>query len=596
MKFLLFLTLSLTSLFSMVDFLTPDDAFKVSATIKDKTYVDVDIKLAKDIYLYEKELKAKITKGNGVVLDHIETAKAVDHHEELVFLSDPNMIIYFAKTDKALNSNEKVEVEVSYQGCSEQGLCYEPLSKTFTFSVDTSKLPLSSATSSVKPLKSDVEEVALSETDMIASALSDGNMIWVILTFLGFGLLLSLTPCVFPMIPILSSVIISQGNGLTTKRAFWLSLVYVLSMSVAYTLAGVLAGLFGANLQAALQEPWIIFLFSGVFVALSFSMFGMYELQMPNFIQSRLSKKSEERGGVIGVAIMGFLSALIVGPCIAAPLAGALIYIGQSGDALLGGAALFALSMGMGVPLLVVGTTAGKFMPQPGGWMDAIKDIFGVLMLGVAVWMLSRVVSAQVTMYLGSFLLLFSAIRLGALEDRKREGNHNAKSAIKTISVFLLMYAIAMFIGGLSNAKDLFNPLENLTTTTITQSSVVKKELKFTKVHSIKELNEALALNKNKKVMLDFYADWCVSCKELEAITFKDATVIEELNNYVLIKADITANDKEQKELSKKFGVFGPPALLFFNKEHERVRSSDVIGYITPEAMIAHLAKMKGFM
>ncbi len=268
-------------------------------------------------------------------------------------------------------SSGEFKLKVEFQGCAALGICYQPMKEYFTFDLDGLS----------QKIENTMVKGEVSEQDFITSTLYNENIWLVLLSFLGFGILLSFTPCIFPMIPILSSIIVSQsGKNMTTKRAFMLSLVYVLSMSLAYTIAGVLAGLFGANISAALQNPWAIGIFSGVFVVLALSMFGFYELQMPSFIQSKLSKKSDEMQGqgVLGVAVMGFISALIMGPCIAAPLAGALVYIGQSGDALLGGAALFVMSIGMGLPLLAIGTGAGKYMPRPGEWMDAIKSIFGV--------------------------------------------------------------------------------------------------------------------------------------------------------------------------------------------------------------------------
>jgi len=333
-------------------FLPPEEAFKAKAELKGDSQIEVIIELGKDIYLYEEQLKiVDHLNEDVIVFQKVKTDESVLYHEEKVYLQDVHALIDLAK-EKEISGHKDVVLELSFQGCSEMGLCYEPMTEKFTFSVDASKLPLvSGGITSVEiaakpasapetvPASSGSERV--SETDEIAQIIKEGNIILILLTFLGFGLLLSLTPCVFPMIPILSSVIVSQGEGLTTKKAFMLSLTYVLAMSVAYTMAGVLAGMFGANLQAAFQTPWVIILFSLIFVGLSLSMFDVYELQVPNFIQSKVTKAGESRSGYIGVAMMGFLSALIVGPCIAAPLAGALVYIGQTGDALLRYGTLF---------------------------------------------------------------------------------------------------------------------------------------------------------------------------------------------------------------------------------------------------------------
>ncbi|MDD2450109.1 MAG: protein-disulfide reductase DsbD, partial [Sulfurimonas sp.] len=390
-------------------------------------------------------------------------------------------------------------------------------------------------------------------------------------------------PCVFPMIPIISGVIISQGEGLTTKKAFGLSVVYVLAMAVAYTIAGVLAGLFGANLQAALQTPWVIYSFAGVFVALAFSMFGFYELKLPDSFVTKVSKNSN-RGGYIGVAIMGFLSALIVGPCVAAPLAGALVYIGQTGDAVLGGLALFFMSIGMGIPLIAVGVSAGRFMPKPGAWMTMVSDIFGVMMLFVAVWMLERVVDEYITMLLYASLGIGFAIYLGAFE---RE-SHIFKRSVALIS---FIYFVALLIGALGGSTSMLKPLSFLQSKT-SQVSVQTKKLDYTTVKSIAELDELLVKHKGKKIMLDFYASWCTSCKELDAVTFADARVQAKLSEFVFIKADITENSKEQKAMSKKYGVFGPPALIFFDASSKVIDSKTIIGFIGPDEFLAHLNQL----
>jgi thiol:disulfide interchange protein DsbD len=377
---------------------------------------------------------------------------------------------------------------------------------------------------------------------------------------------------------------------MSTKRAFMLSLVYVLAMSLAYTIAGILAGLFGANISAALQDPWIIGIFSAVFVALSFSMFGFYELQMPSFIQSKLSKKSDEMQGqgVVGVAVMGFLSALIMGPCVAAPLAGALVYIGQSGDALLGGAALFVMSMGMGLPLLVIGTGAGKYMPKPGGWMDAIKAMFGVVMLALAIWTLSRVVSANIIILLWTVLVISSAIYMGALE-RLKEGVTGWKKLIKSFAVIMFIYGIMLFIGAMTSATNPLNPLEKFSSSTSVQSisKEVEQEHSFKIVPTLAELKTIIKESK-KPVMVDFYADWCVSCIELENYTFSDTNVKKKLQEFTLIQIDVTKNNNNDKEILKEFGLFGPPAIIFF-KDGSELKNKRLVGFKDAKEFLAHI-------
>lgn len=408
--------------------------------------------------------------------------------------------------------------------------------------------------------------------------LSSGNVLVAIAFFFGIGLLLAFTPCVFPMIPILSSIIVGQGEGLSTKRAFLLSLVYVLAMALTYTLAGVLAGLFGANLQAAFQNPWILVSFSALFVVLALSMFGFFELQLPASLQAKLANVSnKQRGGTLtGVAIMGLLSALIVGPCVAPPLAGALIYIGQTGDALLGGAALFALSMGMGAPLLLIGTAAGKYMPRAGGWMDNVKAIFGVSLLAVAIWMLTRVLPDMVSLLLWALLAIASAVYLGALENAQTGWQKLSKS----FGVVLLTWGLFLLISAASGGHSALKPLAHLTSASATGAS--QPTLALSKVNNIAELNAALTLaqQQNKAVMLDFYADWCVSCKEMESFTFSDAQVQHRLNDMMLLQVDMTNNTEEQQALLKQFSLVGPPAILFFNPDGQELRSLRVIGFM----------------
>lgn len=600
MRHLILFLFSITLLFGGVKFLTPDEAFKVSASLHDShLQIDATIDPGDQIYIYEDSVKVKLTESPGLVLKEIVLDESVEHHGEKVFLETLDIQLYLAK-EADVSSMQSVSVDISYQGCSEKGLCYEPLTKAFTFDVDADKLPLSGADLATL-VSADItdtsaqSETIVSETDMIADTIKHGSIGLILLTFFGFGLLLSLTPCIFPMIPILSSVIVSQGSGLTLKRAFFLSLVYVLAMSVAYTIAGVLAGLFGSNLQAAFQTPWIIISFSLIFVVLSLSMFGMYELQLPNALQSRLTKSSEGHGGVAGVAIMGFLSALIVGPCVAAPLAGALIYIGQTGDALIGGMALFSLSIGMGVPLLIVGTSAGKFMPRPGEWMDNIKGFFGVLLLGVAIWMMSRVIPEPVTLLLWSSLIIFTAVHLGALEQTacKRCGH----ASMKALGLMLFLYGIMLFIGGFTGATNPLNPLEKLNQPQhmlggVEQAASVVSKPAFVTIHSIAELEGVLMESEGKKVMLDFYADWCISCKELEHTTFADPAVMAKMAEFVLVQADVTDNTDDEKELTKEFGLFGPPGIIFFDEKGEQIKGRDIIGYQEPEEFLENLNKL----
>lgn len=541
--------------------LEPEEAFKVKF-IKNEDSLNIKFELGKDIYLYHDKLQINILKPQKIeITKELNIPKPVNYEEFIVHFDDLNLTIPYNLLKSKVDSKE-FEIELKFQGCSKAGLCYAPMSQKQILMFDEN----------IENKNINLEN--LNETDSIANNLKEKNLLLVLLTFFGFGLLLSLTPCVFPMIPILSSIIVgaSKNETMTASRGFFLSLVYVLSMSVAYTIAGVIAGIFGANLQVALQNPYVLVIFALIFVALAFSMFGYFEIRLPQAIQNRVNKTTDgkEKQGVVGIAVMGFLSALIVGPCVAPPLAGALVYIGQTGDAILGGLALFVMSLGMGVPLLLIGLGAGKFMPKPGGWMESITKIFGIVMLGVAIWLLDRVLNANIIMYLWALLLLGSAIYLRIYQ--------HLLTQLITVVIFIL--GIVLFVGAISGATNPLNPLEKFTSSKMTQVS--DEKLIFKKVKNIQELELAIK-NSNKPVMLDFWASWCVSCKELEDITFQDEQVINKLQEFTLLKADVTENNDEDKALQKKFGVVGPPALIFWDKDKNEIQASRIIGYKNPK-------------
>ena len=553
--------------------LEPEEAFKPSFTKKEDS-LNFKLVLGDSIYLYDDKLKVFISKPEKIeITKELNIPKPVNYEEFVVHFTNMDIEIPYSLLKSKIDTN-KYEIEVKFQGCSKAGLCYAPMSEKFILDFATNEVKKEIV---VKEEKKEELTTNLSETDSIANSLKDGSALLVIATFFGFGLLLSLTPCVFPMIPILSSIIVgaSKNEKMTVSRGFILSLVYVLSMSVAYTIAGVIAGIFGANLQVALQNPYVLVTFALVFVALAFSMFGYYEIKLPDSLQTRLNKSTDgkEKQGLIGIAIMGFLSALIVGPCVAPPLAGALVYIGQTGDAVLGGLALFVMSLGMGMPLLIIGAGAGKFMPKPGGWMEGITRIFGIVMLGVAIWLLDRVLNPTVIMFLWSFLLLGSAIYLKMYR--------HILTQLITLVVFLL--GVVLFVGAISGATNPLKPLEKFTQGVAVQISSMK--LDFKKIKNIEELNQAIK-ESDKPIMLDFWASWCVSCKELEEITFKDEEVIKKLQGFILLKADVSENNDDDIALQKMFGVVGPPALIFWDKDKNEVKASRIVGYKNPKEFL----------
>jgi thiol:disulfide interchange protein DsbD len=409
-------------------------------------------------------------------------------------------------------------------------------------------------------------------------------------SFLGFGLLLSFTPCVLPMIPILSGMIAGQGAKVTRLRGFTLSAMYVLGMAIAYAIAGVLAGLSGTLLSSALQNPWVLGTFAGVFVVLALSMFGFYELQLPSTWQTGATDTSNRLTGgtLVGVFVMGALSAVIVGPCVAAPLAGALLYVSQSRDVFLGGAALFTMALGMGLPLLVIGASAGALLPKAGAWMQAVKNFFGVLLLGAAIWMISPLIPVIAQMLCWSALLIMSGIYLHAL-DALPAGAGGFRKLWKGMGVIALLTGIALLIGGLSGGRDLFQPLSGLG---LRMTGVEpERATAFVRVASVAELERAVA-NAGKPVMLDFYADWCVSCKEMERMTFRDQNVKSQFASMLLLQADVTANSADDTALLKRFGLFGPPGIIFFDRHGKEIEDARVIGYSPAERFLPVLIQV----
>ncbi|KPK39254.1 MAG: thiol:disulfide interchange protein [Gammaproteobacteria bacterium SG8_47] len=573
------------------EFLEPDVAFALSTEVQDADTVIARWNIAEGYYLYRDKFKFELVDATGVSLAQAVLPEGEIKNDEFfgriaVFHHGVDAALKLQRTSKAAAD---ITLKLTYQGCAEAGICYPPIKKEVKLALPAAGTVTTEAAGiAPTPLQSAQEFV--SEQDSIAQSLAAGSMWVTIASFFGFGLLLAFTPCVFPMIPILSSIIVGQGGEMTTRKAFTMSLVYVLAMALTYTAAGVIAGLVGENLQAAFQNPWVLVSFAAIFVALAFSMFGFYDLQMPSFIQSRLTEISnrQQGGSLAGVAIMGFLSALIVGPCVAAPLAGALIYIGQTGDAVLGGLALFALSLGMGAPLVAIGTSAGKLLPRAGGWMDAVKGVFGVLLLAVAVWMLERVLPAQVIMMLWAALLIVSAIYMGAMETLGAEAS-GWRKLWKGLGTVLLVYGALLVIGAAAGGKDPLQPLAGLSVGDGQHGQA--EHISFKRIKTVEDLQaEVAAANAaGKSAMLDFYADWCVSCKEFEKYTFADAGVQQALAQTVLLQADVTANDDEDKALLKHFKLIGPPSILFFGKDGVERRNYRVVGFMGADQFRAHV-------
>lgn len=568
------------------ELLPADQAFRFIAEVESPHQLILHWQIADGYYLYRKQIKIEKLAGDGQLgTPELPPGQPKDDPEfgtTEVYYHSATATIPLQRSSKTAAT---ITLKVSYQGCAERGVCYPPMFKT----VD---LTLPPAAAAVIPADNGPAIPKLAEQDRIAWTLKNQSFWLTLLSFLGFGILLAFTPCCFPMLPILSGIIVGHGKQINATKALGLSLSYVVASALTYTVFGVLAGLFGANLQAAFQNPWVIALFSALFVLLALSMFGLYELQMPASWQSRLSAwRGSRHGGFFNAAVLGALSALIVGPCVAAPLAGALIYIGQTGDALLGGAALFALGLGMGLPLVAVGTSAGKLLPKAGLWMTTIKAVFGVLLLGVAIWMLERILPTPVTMFLWALWLIGPAIYLGAtspLPDNVSHWRHVGKG----LGIVMLTYGILLLIGVAAGSRDVLQPLKILAANSSAITAVPGH--RFQRVTSPEQLEQHLqtARAQNRWVMLDFYADWCISCKELETETFTDPKVRQSLSNLITLQADVTANDDAQKALLKRFNLIGPPAVLFFRPEGQECASARLVGYIPPEQFLGHLQSL----
>ena len=619
------------------EFLDPDVAFVLSAAAAGPDAVEARWDIADGYYLYRDKFRFRPAEGSGVTLGEAGFPKGTIKDDEYF----GPMEVYYGSVAAHVPvagaaGGDAVDVDVTYQGCAEAGLCYPPITRTVSLLLPAalaatgggaapggggSSFPdsggegeaprqsnlraagadggASGASGSPNPESAGAPPggadlfrpevggaapVELPEQDRIAAALVSGNRWLVILSLFGAGLLLTFTPCVLPMVPILTSIIVGQGTdprrGVTSRRAFMLSLVYVLAMALTYTVAGVLAGLFGANLAAAFQDPWIVSAFALVFVLLALSMFGFYDLQLPASWQAGLATLSRrQQGGTwAGVAVMGALSALIVGPCVAAPLAGVLIYIGRTGDPVLGGVALFALGMGMGVPLMVAGVSAGKLLPKAGAWMNAVKAVFGIMLLAVAIYLLERVVPEPVGLLLWAALFIVGAIYMGALDSLTPDSG-GWRRLWKGAGLVMLVYGVLVMVGVAGGGGDLFRPLEGVA---LVSGERGGSELEFRQVKGVDGLTAELepAATRGQVVMFDFYADWCVSCKEMERFTFRDPAVRAALSKVLLLQTDVTANDAPDRALLAEFGLFGPPAILFFGPDGRERRELRVVGFM----------------
>jgi thiol:disulfide interchange protein DsbD len=582
---LLISLLLLCSLAQAEDLLHPSIAFKPAVRALDGRTIEVRFDIAKGYYLYRDKFRFA-AEPSSVQLGQARLPKGKEKMDE----NFGRVEVYYKEAvirlpvERNSSGTLPLLLNLTSQGCADVGVCYPPQKQALRL-----ELPDPASAPALTSLADDSGD----ESGHIAQFLKNADLWLVAASFFGFGLLLSLTPCVFPMIPILSGIIVSSGrngHGVSHARGFFLSLAYVVGMAVTYALAGIAAGFSGTLISAALQNPWVLGGFALLFVVLAFSMFGFYELQLPTFLQSKVSEEASHfKGGSLpGVAVMGALSALIVGPCVAAPLAGALLYIGQTGDALLGGLALFCMALGMGVPLLVVGLSAGTLLPKSGPWMETVKKAFGFILLATALWLVSPVIPVAIQMAGWAVLLIIPAILMRAFHRLPKQAK-GWQRLRKFIAIAMLIVGAVLLAGAFSGGKDLLQAFSRLNDGS--KGSGITT-LSFERIRSLGEL-EARIKASGKPVMLDFYADWCVSCKEMARFTFSDARVQQTLSGWILLQADVTANSEDDKALLARFKLFGPPGIIFFDSQGSEVEGVRVVGFQNTDAFLATLARLR---
>jgi thiol:disulfide interchange protein DsbD len=586
------------------DYLEPEAAFKFSARMADAKTVEITYVIADGYYMYREPFSFKAEGAKlgqpvippGKVKFDDTFQKNVETYRKTVTIRLP------VEADGAFT------LSATGQGCADKGLCYAPMESQAKLSPSGSRgllaaiaatqgalnenaavnapqnVPRNAPQSYASSANDDRVPAVGADSEMgrIEASLKSGRLLAILPLFVLLGLGLSFTPCVLPMVPILSFIIVGEGAQVRRSRGFVLAASYSLGMAIVYTALGIAAGLIGEGLSASLQNPWVLSGFALLMVFLSLSMFGVYQLQMPASVQTRLMRVSEKQtaGKLFGVFAMGAISALIVGPCVAAPLAGALVYISQTRDVVVGGSALFAMAVGMSVPLLLVGLSAGALLPRAGAWMESVKRFFGILMLALALWMISPLIPAWIQM------LGWAALGVGYGAHLLWAEKWGWPS--KALGLVFAVLGIVQLVGVASGGRDALAPLAHL-------SGHAAKKIEFVRVKSVSELDSALAQSKGKTALLDFYADWCVSCKEMEKLTFSDPRIQAQFANMLLLQVDVTANNANDKALLKRFGLFGPPGIIFFDSQGREIRGGRVIGYQEAEKFLQSLALVTQF-
>lgn len=564
------------------EFLPVDEAFALSTETADDGALLAYWDMPDGYYLYRHRFDFRLKDPEAAVLGPAELPPGKDKVDEYFGAVE----VYYHRVQARVpirDAQGPVEVGIAYQGCAEAGLCYPPERRWVV--VDAAFASPAAPTAELAPTSG----VPATEEQRLAAALAERGLLLAMALFFIGGIGLAFTPCVLPMVPILSSIIVGDTQTPTRWRAFSLSLAYVLGMAFTYAAVGTLMGLFGAslNLQAALQSPPVLIVFAGLFALLSLAMFGFYELRLPQRWQNALDGLGGRVGGGkhLGVLIMGALSALVVSPCVSAPLAGALIYISASQDAVLGAAALLALGLGMGVPLLIIGSSGGHLLPRAGAWMNAVKAVFGVGLLAVAIWLLERVVPGPVSLALWAALLIGSGAYLGGLDAAAKAGWGNLRKAAGFAAA---IYGALLLIGAASGANDPLRPLQHFTAVPSAEDG---GELQWRPVGSLEDVRAGIdaGAGAGRLTLLDLYADWCISCKIMERSVFPAPAVASRLAEFHLLRADVTANDAQDKELLNAFGLFGPPSLVFFDRNGRELKMLRVQGEIGAKALAEHL-------
>jgi thiol:disulfide interchange protein DsbD len=597
------------------DFLPPEKAFAFSAMPLDASTVRLRWDIAPGYHLYRERISVQAD-APGVRWAALALPPGPDEFDANF---NKTMAVYRQTLEvdvQLTQGSAALPLTVGWQGCADAGLCYSPDSTQLLVALTgfgapqnritqatVSDAAAAAATASPAVVVSFMPNQAVAEvntrlaaTDSIASTLASGSLLRTMGVFWLAGLLLAFTPCVLPMVPILSSLIAGQTGPVSRSKGFSLALAYSLGMALIYAGFGVAAGLAGEGLAAALQNPWVLGGFALLLSTMALSMFGFYELQMPSAIQSRATEWSNsfKGGSYVGVFIMGGVSALVVGPCVAAPLAGALVYISQTKDVVLGGLALFAMALGMSVPLLLVGVSAGSLLPRAGAWMERVKQVFGMMLLGVAIWMVSPVLPAAVQMLLWATWLLTAAALLGVFGATTPQHSRTPVAA-RASGAGLAALAVVLLVGAASGGQSVLQPLAHIRTAQAGSlpATAAHAGLQFERIANVQALEVALtqAQQQGQTVMLDFYADWCVSCKEFEAFTFSDAAVQKRLGPVRLLQADVTANNLEDKALLKRFQLFGPPGIVFFDGASAARVIHKVVGYQNAGDFLASLSQ-----